>query len=78
MYAICLSCPSATFALQHAGFVPREWLAAKDLFRAQENNTSKQNGNETAPFQGLTVVTTFFNSEAKVMKMLNPASVNFA
>ena len=25
-------CPSATFALQHGGFVPREWLAAKGLF----------------------------------------------
>ena len=24
-----LSCPSATFALQRGGFVPREWLAAK-------------------------------------------------
>ena len=24
-------CPSATFALQHGGFVPREWLAAKGL-----------------------------------------------
>ena len=23
---LCLSCPSATFALQHGGFVPREWL----------------------------------------------------
>ena len=28
---LCLSCPSATFALQHGGFVPREWLAAKGL-----------------------------------------------
>ena len=28
----CLSCPSATFALQHASFVPREWLAANGLF----------------------------------------------
>ena len=27
-----LSCPSATFALQRGGFVPREWLAAKGLF----------------------------------------------
>ena len=26
---LCLSCPSATFALQHGSFVPREWLAAK-------------------------------------------------
>ena len=29
MYVFCLSCPSATFALQHSGFVPREWQAAK-------------------------------------------------
>ena len=29
---LCLSCPSATFALQHASFVPREWLAANGLF----------------------------------------------
>ena len=28
-----LSCPSATFALQHCGFVPREWQATKGLFR---------------------------------------------
>ena len=27
----CLSCPSATFAHQRGGFVPREWLAAKGL-----------------------------------------------
>ena len=32
MYVFCLSCPSATFALQHAVFVPREWLATKDFF----------------------------------------------
>ena len=32
MYAFCLSCPSATFALQYGGFVPREWIAAKGLF----------------------------------------------
>ena len=31
MYAFCLSCPSATLALQHGDFVPREWLAAKSL-----------------------------------------------
>ena len=29
---LCLSCPSATFALQHGNFVPPEWLAAKGLF----------------------------------------------
>ena len=33
MYVFCLSCPSATFALQPGGFVPREWLAAKGLLR---------------------------------------------
>ena len=26
---LCLSCPSSTFALQHGGFVLREWQAAK-------------------------------------------------
>ena len=31
MYVFCLSCPSATFAFQHSGFIPREWLAAKGL-----------------------------------------------
>ena len=31
MLVFCLSCPSATFALQLGGFVPREWLAAKRL-----------------------------------------------
>ena len=29
-----LSCPSETFALQHGGFVSREWLAAKGLLLA--------------------------------------------
>ena len=34
MHVFCLSCPSATFALQRGGFIPREWLAAKGpLFR---------------------------------------------
>ena len=29
---LCLSCPcNVTFALQHGGFVPREWPAAKGL-----------------------------------------------
>ena len=32
MYAFCWSYPSATFASQHGGFVPREWQAAKGLF----------------------------------------------
>ena len=31
MYVSCLSCPSATFALQRGGFLPREWLVAKGL-----------------------------------------------
>ena len=31
MYVFCLSCTSATFALQRGSFVPREWLAAKGL-----------------------------------------------
>ena len=29
---LCLSCPSATFAHQHGGFVPRDRLPAKGLF----------------------------------------------
>ena len=37
MYAFCLSCPSVTFALQHGGFVPCEWLAANGLFRKKNN-----------------------------------------
>ena len=32
MYVFCLSCPSATFALQRGSFVRREWPAAKGLF----------------------------------------------
>ena len=35
MYVFYLSCPNATFALQRGGFVPREWLAAKGLFRCR-------------------------------------------
>ena len=31
MYVFCLSCPSATFAVQRGGFAPREWLDAKGL-----------------------------------------------
>ena len=31
IYIFCLSSPSAAFALQRGGFVPREWLAAKGL-----------------------------------------------
>ena len=29
---LCLPSPSATFSLQHGGFVPREWLAVEGLF----------------------------------------------
>ena len=36
VYVFYLSCPSATFALQRGGFVPREELAAKGLFKAQD------------------------------------------
>ena len=31
---LCLTSPSATFALQHGGYVPREWLDAKGLLVA--------------------------------------------
>ena len=34
---LCLSCPSVTFALQYGGFVPHEWLAAKDLFIVKQD-----------------------------------------
>ena len=30
---LCLSCPSATFASQHRGFVLREWKPSKGLLR---------------------------------------------
>ena len=30
---LCFSCPSAAFALQHDGFVARDWLATKDVYR---------------------------------------------
>ena len=33
MYALFLSCPTATFALQRGGFVPGEWLTAKGLLQ---------------------------------------------
>lgn len=42
----CLSCPSATFILQHGRFVPPEWLAVKGLFKTTHciltAQTSKQ------------------------------------
>ena len=38
---LCLSCPSATFALQHEGFVPRKWLAAKGLFLSVFSNSPR-------------------------------------
>ena len=40
MYVFCLSCPSATFALQHGGFVLREWLAEKGLLVLQKFQTT--------------------------------------
>ena len=33
MYAFCLSCLSATFALQDGSFVPREWLSCEEPIR---------------------------------------------
>ena len=45
MYVFCLSCPSATFALQRGGFVPREWLAAKGLL--QPNSLKVRQANIT-------------------------------
>ena len=38
---LCLSCPSAPFALKHGGFVPRKWLAAKGLFLSVSSNTPR-------------------------------------
>ena len=35
---LCLSCPSAMFASPHGGFVPREWKAAKGLFKKLSSN----------------------------------------
>ena len=40
MYVFCLSCPSATFALQRGGFVPREWLAAKGVLFYMRHQSS--------------------------------------
>ena len=37
--SLCLSCPSAKFASQYAGFVPREWKPAKGLFCCFSWNT---------------------------------------
>ena len=35
---LCLSCPSATFASQHGGFVPREWHAScKGLIKTTQS-----------------------------------------
>ena len=41
MYAFYLSCSSATFALQHGGFVPREWLAAEKSDEDKKENMQK-------------------------------------
>ena len=49
MYAFCLSCPSTSLvALQHDGFVSREWLAANGLLRYRSFclvATKKKGGN---------------------------------
>ena len=39
MYAFCWSCPSATFASQHDGFVPCEWQTAKGLLSLETNRS---------------------------------------
>ena len=41
MYAFYLSCSSATFALQHGSFVPREWLAAEKSDEDKKENMQK-------------------------------------
>ena len=41
MYAFYLSCPSATFALQHGGFVRCEWLAARAYFAGKTIQKSR-------------------------------------
>ena len=41
MYAFYLSCSSATFALQHGSFVPREWLAAEKSDEDKNENMQK-------------------------------------
>ena len=38
MHAFRWSCPRATFASQHGGFVPREWKAAKGPFSSRNPN----------------------------------------
>ena len=43
MCALYLSCPSANFALQHCGFVPCEWLAAKGLLYLRTSTSTKFN-----------------------------------
>ena len=43
MCALYLSCPSANFALQHCGFVPCEWLAAKGLLYLRTSTSTKSN-----------------------------------
>ena len=41
MYAFFLSCPSATFAYQYGGFVPREWLPAKGLLGSTDLDSGR-------------------------------------
>ena len=61
MYVFCLSCPSATFALQRGGFVPREWLAAKGLL--QPNFLKVRQSNITT-----LRITTFEGYRSQVLK----------
>ena len=56
MYALFLSCPSATSALQHGGFGSREWLASNGLFRRKNNlevHVADGNGRHTVQRQTL-------------------------
>ena len=60
---LCLSCPSATFALQHGSFVPREWLAAKGLSEREMQNSSSYSRPlfSLSPFPLLTKQSTHLN-----------------
>ena len=40
--SVCLV-PVRLFALQHGGFVPREWIPAKGLFRLREHTSATSN-----------------------------------
>ena len=60
MYVFCLSCPSATFALQRGGFVPREWLAAKGLFN-KITQVDTEDTVSTDPIEISNILATYFS-----------------